>query len=154
MNTPDFTISFLVDQTPEEVFNAVNNVRGWWSQGVEGSTEKLNDEFIYRYPEFHYSKQKLIEVIPNKKVVWLVTDSALTFVKQKDEWTNTKISFDITQKGNKTSFRFTHHGLVPQVECFDSCSGGWRQYISGSLFKLITTGKGEPDEIEEAESTK
>jgi hypothetical protein len=150
MNTPDFTITFLVDQTPEEVFNAINNVRGWWSEGVEGGTEKLNDEFIYRYPEFHYSKQKLTEVVPNKKVVWLVTDSALTFVKKKDEWTNTKISFDITPKGNKTAFRFTHIGLVPQNECFDSCSGGWMQYISGSLFKLITTGKGEPDKMQEA----
>ena len=150
MNTPDFTISFLVDQTPEEVFNAVNNVRGWWSQAVEGSTEKLNDEFIYRYPEFHYSKQKLIEVIPNKKVVWLVTDSNLTFIKKKDEWTNTKISFDIAKKGNKTEFRFTHHGLVPKVECFEACSGGWNQYVRDSLFKLITAGQGEPDKMQEA----
>ena len=73
------TTSFAVHQSPEEVFSAINNVRGWWSEEIEGGTDKLNDEFIYQYKDVHYRKIKLIEVIPDKKVVWLVTYNYFNF---------------------------------------------------------------------------
>ena len=139
----DFTTTILVDQTPKEVFNAINNVGGWWQGEIKGSTGKLNDEFTYRIEKFHFSKQKLIEVIPNKKVVWLVTESKLNFIKDKSEWTGTKIIFEISKIDNKTQLRFTHRGLVPKIECYGDCSNGWSQLIRRSLFSLITTGKGK-----------
>ena len=93
MATTNFTTSFVVDQTPEQVFNAVTNVRGWWSEEIEGGTAKLNDEFDYHYKDVHKSKMKLIEVVPNKKVVWLVLDNYFKFTKDKTEWKNNKIVF-------------------------------------------------------------
>ena len=141
--TADFTTTFFVDQAPAAVFNAVNNVRGWWQGEVEGPTDKPGDEFIYRMKDFHYSRQRLIEVVPDKKVVWLVTDSKLNFLKDKNEWTGTTISFDIAEINNKTQFRFTHMGLIPGIECYSSCSNGWNKLIQESLVSLITTGKGK-----------
>ncbi len=145
MNSQNFTATFTVDQTPEEAFAAINNVRGWWSGQIEGNTDKLGAEFTYRYKDVHYSKQKITEFVPGKKVVWLVLDSYLSFVKDKTEWNGTKISFEVSQKGTKTEIQFTHLGLVPEYECFDACSNAWGGYVRGSLRKLITTGKGQPN---------
>jgi len=142
-----FTTTFLVDQTPQEVFNAINNVRGWWSAELEGNSTQLNDVFEYRHKEFHYSKHRLTEVTPDKRIVWLTTDSSLSFTKDPDEWTGTSIIFDITQLGDKTQLLFTHEGLTPRVECYNDCSSGWTHYIHKSLYPLITTGKGEPDPV-------
>lgn len=143
LSTAGFTTTFFVDQTPHEVFTAINNVRGWWQGEVTGGTDKLNDEFDYRMEDIHYSRQKLVEVIPDKRVVWSVTDSQLSFIEDKDEWTNTRIIFDITEINNKTQVRFTHIGLLPAIECYDACSNAWQQLIQESLVRLITTGKGK-----------
>lgn len=108
----DFTSSILVNNSAKEVFDAINNVQGWWQGEITGETTKLDDEFMYRYEEIHMSKQKVIEMIPDKKVVWIVTESNLNFIKDKDEWTGTKICFEISENDGKTQLKFTHQGLV------------------------------------------
>ena len=148
MSNQNFTTSFSVDQTPREVFDAVNNVRGWWSQEIEGGTEKPGDEFLYHYKDVHIAKMKLVEVVLEKKVVWLVLDNYFNFVKDKSEWKGTKIIFEIAEKGGKTELHFTHEGLVPQYECYDICHDAWSKYIKSSLRDLVTTGKGEPNPAE------
>ncbi len=145
MATSDFTTTLLVEQTPNDVFNAINNVRGWWSEEIEGGTDKLDDEFIYHYKDVHYCKMKLIEVVPGKKVVWSVLDNYFKFTRDKSEWKGTRIVFEISGKDNQTQVRFTHLGLVPEYECFDVCRDAWSNYIKNSLRKLIVTGKGEPN---------
>jgi len=139
----DYSTIILVDQSPKIVFNAVNNVRGWWQGEIEGRTEKPDDEFTYRMGDIHFSKQKIVELVPNRKIVWLVKDSKLNFVKNKTEWNNTKIVFEISEINNKTQLRFSHLGLVPEFECYGGCSNGWGQLIQKSLKNLITTGKGK-----------
>lgn len=146
MSEQNLTVAFTVDQTPEEVFAAINNVRGWWSGDIDGSTDTLGDEWTYRYNDIHYSKQRITEFVPGKKVVWLVVDGYLNFVEDTTEWKGTTITFEIAKKGDKTEVRFTHVGLVPAAECYDACSNAWGFYISGSLRSLITTGTGQPNE--------
>jgi hypothetical protein len=148
MKTQDYTTSFAVDQSPDQVFAAVNNVRRWWSGDIEGRTDKLGAEFIYRYGDIHCSTQKITEWVPGKKVVWRVLDARISFVKDKAEWNGTDIVFEIARKGQKTELRFTHVGLLPAIECYGKCSGAWGFYINESLRSLITTGKGDPNDKE------
>jgi len=140
MKNNSYTATLEVAQSPKEVFNGINNVTNWWSKDFEGSSTKLNDEFIINHPGQHYSKQKLIEVIPNKKIVWLVTESKLYWLKNKEEWTNTKMIFEISTKGNKTVLHFTHEGLIPEQKCYVMCEKGWDIVIKDWLLHLITTG--------------
>jgi uncharacterized protein YndB with AHSA1/START domain len=154
MNNHNFTITFSVDQSPEEVFDAISNVRGWWSEEIEGSPDKLDAEFRFHYKDYHRSTQKITEFVPGKKVVWHVVESQINFVKDKTEWNGTDIVFDITKKDDKTEVRFTHVGLVPAIECYGDCSGAWGFYINESLQSLITTGKGQPAQKEEGQAKK
>ena len=144
MKKPDFTTTLRVDKSPEEALKAITNVRGWWSENIEGGTDQLNDEFFYHYKDIHFCKMKLIELIPDQKAVWLVQDNYFKFTKDENEWKGTKIIFDILQKGNQTEIRFTHEGLVPQYECYDICREAWTGYIQESLHNLIANGKGQP----------
>lgn len=143
--TKDYTIALLVDRPPKQVYDAVNNVRGWWSGEITGTTDQLGAVWTYRYQDLHRSTQKITAMVPGKKVVWHVTQSYLSFVKDRTEWNGTDIVFDIAKKGDKTELRFTHVGLAPAVECYRDCSDAWRFYIRDSLRKLITTGKGAPN---------
>jgi hypothetical protein len=149
MTNQDFTTTFSVDQTPVQALDAIKNLRGWWSEEIEGSTHKLGEEFTYRYQDVHSCKMKLIEVVPDKKVVWLVVDNYFNFTEDKSEWKDTKLIFEVSQRGDKTEIHFTHQGLVPQYECFNVCSNAWDSYINRSLRSLITTGKGHPNQKEE-----
>jgi uncharacterized protein YndB with AHSA1/START domain len=145
MKDQNYTITFSVDQAPQAVFNAVTNVRGWWSEEIEGGTSKLNDEFTYHYKDMHRCQMRVTEVVPSKKVVWLCLDNHFSFTEDKTEWKGTKVIFEIAKNGDKTELRFTHHGLIPDYECYDVCSDAWGSYIRGSLRNLITTGKGAPN---------
>ncbi len=143
----DYTTTFLVTQTPAEVFAAVTNVRGWWSEAVEGGTAALDDEFLFRSGAVHVSTQRLTEVTPGKRVVWRVVSARLSFAKDQHEWEGTEVIFEITKRGAQTELRFTHVGLVPALECFEGCSSAWSFYVKESLRGLITTGRGQPDRV-------
>jgi uncharacterized protein YndB with AHSA1/START domain len=150
----DYTARFSVGQSPKEVFDAINNVRGWWSEEIEGSTDKQGAEFDYHYKDVHRCRMRITELVPEKKVVWLVLENYFNFIAEQTEWKGTKIHFEIDRKEDKTEVCFTHMGLVPEYECYGVCSNAWGSYISGSLKKLITTGKGNPNKKEEAEREK
>lgn len=144
MENKSFTVTIEVAKSPQYVFKSItNDVAKWWGgKDLQGSSKKLNDEFIIHHPGAHYSKQRLVEVIPDKKIVWLVTESTLDWLeKDKHEWTNTRMIFNIVPSGNNTILHFTHKGLVATKECYPLCHAGWNTVIRDYLFYLITEGK-------------
>jgi hypothetical protein len=147
-----FTAAFCVDQAPGEVFQAINNVRGWWSEDIEGGTDQAGDEFTYRYQDAHRCRIKVTEAVAGERVTWRVLDNYFDFTQDKAEWKDTEIRFEIAARDSKTEIRFTHIGLVPEYECFDICSNSWGFYLYTSLRALIRTGRGLPNRKEQAAS--
>jgi len=142
MKDKSYTATIDVDKSAQHVFDCIREVPKWWSKDFEGKSSNLNDEFVICHPTLHYSKQKLVEVIPNKKVVWFVSESTLDWLeKDQHEWTNTRMVFDISAHDDTTTIHFMHEGLVPDKECFEMCEQGWNMVIKQRLFNYITNGK-------------
>jgi hypothetical protein len=147
-----FSTTIEVGKSPQEVFKCLTEVANWWSKDFEGSSKLLNDEFIIHHPHQHYSKQKLVEVIPDKRIVWLVAESTLYWLKtDKHEWTNTKMIFEISTVNGKTIVHFSHEGLTPEKECYVMCEKGWNMIIRDWLFHFITSGTLSPEMSKAAE---
>jgi len=144
MKTHDYSLAFTVDQTPQQAFAAINDVRSWWSGEVEGDTSRPGGEFSYRVPGVHYSRQKITESVPGRKIVWHVTDAQLDFVRDKQEWKGTDIVFEIAAKDGKTEVRFTHLGLASDFACYQNCSTAWGMLVKGNLRRRIATGEPQP----------
>ena len=147
MKAQHYTASFSVDQSPAVVFAAVTNPRAWWSEEIAGPTDRLGAEFDYHYQDIHRARFRIIELVPNARVVWHVLANEFNFVKDRTEWTGTDVVFEITRQGDSTELRFTHVGLTPAYECYEVCSDAWGAYVRGSLRDLIATGKGSPNPI-------
>jgi uncharacterized protein YndB with AHSA1/START domain len=149
MSDQSYTTTFSVDRAPDEVFDAINNVRGWWSEEVEGRTDQVGSEFRYRGHDEantleHRSTIRVEELVPGRRIVWRVLDNSMNFIEDPSEWNDTEIRFELSEKDDTTEVRFTHAGLVPEFECFDVCSNAWAFFIGASLRSLITTGEGAP----------
>ena len=144
MEDQNYNAVITVNKPVNEAFKSINSVSKWWSENLEGDSENPDGIFTIDFGNDSFVTHKLIEVIPDKKVVWLVTDCYLPWLNDKTEWTNTKMNFEISEKGDSTEINFTHIGLAPEVECYDMCVKGWDQYVKGSLYKLITESKGDP----------
>lgn len=145
MNTTDYNASIIVEKNPEAVSKYIKDFKSWWSEDIKGNTDILNETFFYHYKDVHLCKLKLIEDIPNEKIVYHVIDNQFSFTKDKTEWTNTKLIFEITSEKEKTVVKFTHEGLSEKEECYQICFEAWTNYIKKSLYNLITTGKGNPN---------
>jgi Activator of Hsp90 ATPase homolog 1-like protein len=145
MENQNYTSTIVVDKPISEAFKSIQNYRGWWSEEIEGNTNVLGDTFFYHYKDVHLCKIKLEEVEVNKKLVYRVTENEFNFTKDKKEWVNTQLVFELTTENDKTKIVFTHIGLVPEYECYAVCNDAWTSYIQGSLKEYIETGKGNPN---------
>lgn len=144
MNNQNYTNRFTVDRSPEEVFAAIKNVHGWWSEEIVGPADKVGDKFIHSVLDLHRCDLQVTELVPSQKVAWKVLDNYFSFTEDETEWKNTDILFEIVKTGDKTELRFTHIGLVPTYECYAICCDGWNTYLN-SLKDLIVSGKGNPN---------
>jgi hypothetical protein len=141
MKKENFVYQFKSSLAPGAIFNLLQHIEQWWSglydETIKGKSNQLNDEFSFLAGGgVHYTVQKLVELVPGKRIAWLVSESKLSFLNKPDEWTGTKIYFDLMPDGTGTRVSFTHEGLTPEIECYDACSSGWTGYLKNLENKL------------------
>lgn len=146
MTDDNYTCTITFDATAEKVFNALTNeIPLWWTVSFEGSSNQQRDVFTIRFGEHIYKTMQVCELSPNSKVIWYVTGSVIGIseLNNQTEWTGTTIVWEITQREKNTELILTHIGLSPDVECYDICKNGWKQFTD-SLKLLLETGTGNP----------
>lgn len=143
----DFTLNFTVKATAKESMKAISQVKQWWAKNYEGKAAEEKDKFSVYFggPKDTFVDFKISEVIPEKKVVWLVTDCNLHWIDDKKEWKGNECIWNLTEKNGKTKIEFIHKGMTPESECYESCKPGWTHHIKDSLIKLIEIGNGFPE---------
>lgn len=140
----DFNLKMNVNAPSEEVMKNISHVDKWWAKNFKGSATKLNDTFSVYFGDT-FVDFKISELIPAKKIIWLVTDCNLHWIKEKKEWNNTEVIWTLTEKDSKTEINFLHKGLTPENECYENCKPGWTGHLKNSLQSLINEGKGFPE---------
>ncbi|MES2795606.1 MAG: SRPBCC domain-containing protein [Bacteroidota bacterium] len=140
MKSRDYSTHISTDASLKGAFKSINNVSKWWTADFEGHSEELNDIFTVHFGETYVTIQ-LVELIPDEKIGWLVIDCNKPWLKDKKEWNGTQMSWEIFEKGDKTQIRFTHLGLVPEMECYGVCENAWTDYLQISLANLINADK-------------
>ncbi len=62
MEKKDYTATIEVKAPAEKAFKCMNNVARWWTEKLEGDTQKLNGIFTIHFSDESFVTHKLIEV--------------------------------------------------------------------------------------------
>jgi len=138
--TANYSVSIELAKSPNDVFSHLINLKKWWPEDFEGEDIKLNSEFVFTMGDSHYSKNKVVEFVPGKKLVWLATEG----IRKTDnfEWTGTKMIFELTPKGNHTQLKFTYDGVVLENES-DRLVQICDMTVKEMFYNFIVNGKGK-----------
>ena len=142
MENNNFNCSISVKMGANEAIEMISNVPEWWGITFTGSAEKQNDTFTVKMGGDSFFNFTVAELIPGKRVAWLVTDCNMPWYADKKEWAGNRLIFDLHENNGEAELTFTHEGLTPDVECYKDCEPGWTHWIKTSLFSYFTMGKG------------
>ena len=142
MKKNDFSSTISATISADEAIKKISHVPEWWGVTFAGKSEKPNDQFTVKMGGDSFFNFTVTELIPGKRLIWLVTDCHMPWFADKKEWANTQLIFDLAENEGITELNFTHEGLTPDIECYKDCELGWTHWIQTSLFSYLTNGKG------------
>ncbi len=127
---------FHIGSTKQDVFKALSTIEGLssrWTIQTEGTTV-LGGSIQFDFGTFKGPKMKIIEFVPNEKIVWECMGS-------EHGWEGHTFIFSLDENDNKTRVRFSHNGWEEQNDFYAGCSFSWGRYLE-SLRQLCQTGEG------------
>ncbi len=146
LGNENFHHEITVNASLEKAFESItNDIPLWWTEMFEGDSNKVGEFFTVRFGSSVFKTMRVEELIPNKKVVWFVTDTLIDIPEllNNREWLNTSIVWELKKEKTNTIIQVTHIGLNPDIECYGICSTGWRQFCE-SLKSYLEKGSGVP----------
>jgi uncharacterized protein YndB with AHSA1/START domain len=123
---------------PRNVYAALTDcerLASWWTNDTRGRNA-VGDVIHFQFGERGFFDMKVLELAPDKRVLWEVTDGPA-------EWIGTKIIWELSPEGTGTTIRFKHQGWREPVDFMSHCSTKWATFLM-SLKSLLETGRGAP----------
>jgi hypothetical protein len=145
LSQQDYQKSLLTKASLISTFQALTQqISKWWTEDFRGKSLNINDEFTVYFGET-FMTFKIVELITNKKIVWLCTDTLANTeeLSNDTEWKNTKIIWELQHDDEATTITLTHIGLTPEVKCYNICKQGWESFLY-SLKQFTETNRGLP----------
>jgi uncharacterized protein YndB with AHSA1/START domain len=144
MNEESFTRNIEIAASPAQVFRALTSeVRMWWTTSADDASV-VGKSATFRFDE-SYQTMIVKDLVPERRVVWDCVEQvhANKTLSVHDEWVGTRLIWKIEPASRGCRLTFIHQGLVPQLECYEICEGGWDHYVE-SLKSYLETGTGDP----------
>jgi len=145
MSEQSYSKDFLVSAKPKLVYKALTKeIDKWWTE-LSNKALQVGDKLTVQFEKTTTWVMTVSEAVMNQSLVWQVTEANhdLENISTKDEWKGTTIKWQIEENETGSKVSFTHEGLVPALECYDICEGGWVYFLE-SLKNYLDTGKGNP----------
>ncbi len=125
--------SISMDAPPERVHALVGSGKGfsqWWAADVteDPSTGEVSLGFFNRATVYNL---KLLHITPPTEAEWLCETG--------QEWSGTKLRFEITPQKKGTLVRFTHADWKAETDYFVSCTTVWGEL----MFRLKAAAEGK-----------
>jgi uncharacterized protein YndB with AHSA1/START domain len=135
---PDILHRVGIKSSAKDAYKAlttIDGLAGWWTSTTKGDS-KVGGQIHFQFGDRGFFDTKVLELIPNERVLWQVVDGPA-------EWVGTKIGFDLKQEGEQATVLFKHQGWKEPVEFMHHCSTKWAIFLM-SLKSFVETGKGTP----------
>ncbi len=138
----DYTRTMTLSAPCEKVFDALattDGPKGWWTSDVSGSAE-TGGKLRFEFDEVKgHVLMRVDQAIRPSSVQWTCVENTIL-----PDWVDTVIVFELAEcTPDSCELNFRHHGLTPELECFDLCQAGWNRFLP-SLKAYVETGQGWP----------
>jgi len=128
----------VINAPAKKVFRAIadqDGLAGWWTRRVSAMPE-VDSIAEFRFGDRYHNKMRIKQLIPDKLIQWECEAG-------DDEWIGTTFIFDLEEKNDATTLRFTHGKWRNDSDFFASCNYHWGHYMK-SLKSYCESGQGEP----------
>jgi hypothetical protein len=133
----DLSIEIPTSRPAREAFDAINHVQEWWPAVIDGSNDRVGDEFTYDIPGLHGCTMRVVQLVQDRRIVWRVVKSRLIGAADPGEWVGTDLTFEMIPAEAGAIVRFTHVGVEPTRASPDSGTSAGVHFVVACLERLL-----------------
>jgi hypothetical protein len=124
-----YTKTYVIEATGEQVYRALTDpqsISSWWNTTSTTGSGQAGGELRTMFgAEQEPTVRRVIAAHRHSVVIWEVAASPLV-----PDWVGTRPTFTISALSNGCRLDFAHHGLVPDLDCFDKCARDWGGFLT------------------------